>query len=344
MSNPKMLADALLRHIKTQSPDALLVSVSPRQAAQIHKDGRGGRKDPVSGVLMFDDGFGNTDEGTGTEPGGDAFTDGTIDGYESTGAIDPNTTDPNVETQTDMEGRSNSLGGRAGAQTEQEETTSQQGGKGGAGVSAEEAARANAEYESLYGLTNDDGDPYTQAGEINDAYGRYSDDFNSAGLSGQILGTILDALIGGMRGSRSGPAGMFAGSVYGGLSGRTGDQLGQAGRDSVAEALANGSWGAGPMGAGDDAGGGDGEVAVAGDGLPQSASGPQGGSAPSRGPEAQAPMISYNSELGDLLQSLQTAPGPRDSYNPRPEASVGELRSGLLKRLLEQAMVNRNGQ
>lgn len=265
----KKVADALLKAGQKNVPeDTRLVYVNESEYDYLTRRSGRGEPDPDTGIEHFDEGGDGTgfgsDEGagsTGTEAGGDAFSNGTdgtgSEGWDIGGAVDPNSTDPNVESAGVM-------AGTRGAQTAEEETTSQAGGKAGGGVSADDAARANAEYESIYGTEDAFGDPYTGAGAINSAYDAYVSDFTNAGRAGQIIGTLFDVARSGRQGASLGPLGVAVAGVLGGLRGGTGDALGQAGRDSVADALVSGAWGSGYGAPGEDSGGGSDEAYMGG--------------------------------------------------------------------------------
>lgn len=241
-----------------QGQDGITLHVNPEEAGVVipllKGMGGSGAYNPTTGGLNFYDGDTGDGSGNGSVGEGDTGTGsgtsndtGTVDdgysGLDTSSAVNPNATDPNVETMQDVHGNQNALGGRSNGQTEEEQTTSQQGGKAGGGVTSEEAGRANAEYESLYGPEDAFGNPYTGADAINNAYSAYASDFNTSGAVAAFLGTLFDSLRGAAQGSSFGPIGATLGSVYGGLTGRSGDDWGAAARGAMADALATGNWG-----------------------------------------------------------------------------------------------------
>lgn len=344
MDKLKILAQLVKQlGIGNSSQDKDLVYVTPQEERMLSARGGSGRVDPTTGLQHYDDGDGtmNSDgsfgegEGTGTTSGQDGTmnADGTF-GNEGgpassmDGAVNPNSADPNVES-------SGVMAGTKGAQTEEEQNTSQQGGKAGGGVTADEAARANAEYESIYGPTDSEGNAYTGAEAINEAYNSYASDFNTAGNVGAFIGTLFDALLGAARGSSAGPLGAALSSIYGGLTGRTGDTLGQAGRDSVASSLAEGTWGISFGAPGEDSGNGqmDENQVIAQILSNLNTSNPNTRTLLN----VQDDLSRYNTQLTQGVPSWGT-PGTSTSLSTRDAGSsreLGPLTSGLLKRYLE---------
>jgi hypothetical protein len=255
--NPKLIAQALRQMgVNNSKTDRDLVYVTPEEEAMLKANGGSGRIDPDTGLQHYDGEGSTEDAGLSGQGQGDWTSQNDPGANDGGGGYSGNEAWEDIQAQN--EAMANASRGDPGSWTMNYEDVAAQmqaawdaaknasrdedingpdmtvSGRQGPGV---DVGKTDAEYESIYGAP-----PATSAQAINDAYDSFQNETNATGYLGRGLGTIYDVYQGATKGAGLGPAGVFAGGLFGGFTGKNGDRGESIGRGAVQESLLNGTW------------------------------------------------------------------------------------------------------